>query len=198
MALPCLQPLPRLSARALHAPPAWRSYSSIAARRFSPPSCRAEPQRSSAQQTSDVFNYEGHTLSSLYIGKQPQIQQLDHLKRRQARDIAEIAEVRRRGARTTCSLCASEPQRPMPWARCLVQAGRRFGLTEATIQENLATLQTLLPDLAPNLDRMKAADWVRSVLLGAQAKLLPPERPAARPGAGACMRPLLPCLMADT
>lgn len=42
----------------------------------------------------------------------------------------------------------------------MLQAGRRFGLTEEVIRANLATLQTLLPDMAPNLDRMKASDWV--------------------------------------
>jgi hypothetical protein len=49
---------------------------------------------SAGRPTSKEFEYERHTLSSLYIGKkQPEIKQLDHLQRRQNRDIREIAEV---------------------------------------------------------------------------------------------------------
>ena len=49
-----------------------------------------------------------------------------------------------------------------PWLihdRTKLQAARRMGLQEATVRENLSSLERLLPDLQPNLDRMRATEW---------------------------------------
>jgi len=75
-----------------------------------------------------------HTLSSLYLRTvkvQPFVQ-LDHEKRRKEKELKEIC-----------------------------QAGGRLGASESMLRENMAQLESLLPDLHPNLDQMKASDWVK-------------------------------------
>ncbi len=70
----------------------WSSYRKVAgcARSIA---AGATPSDDRSPVTSEVFNYDRHTLSSLYIGKQPKVKQLDHLQRRMNKDIREIAEV---------------------------------------------------------------------------------------------------------
>jgi len=48
----------------------------------------------------------------------------------------------------------------------LTQAGAKLGIPAATLQQNVAALEALVPGLAPNLDKMKASDWVRGWMLG--------------------------------
>lgn len=74
----------------------WSSYRKVAGCARSIAAC-ATPSDDRSSVTSEVFNYDRHTLSSLYIGKQPKVKQLDHLQRRMNKDIREIAEV---GTRT--------------------------------------------------------------------------------------------------
>jgi hypothetical protein len=40
------------------------------------------------------------------------------------------------------------------------KAGRKLGLKEEALRSNVAALEALVPGLAPNLDKMKASDWV--------------------------------------
>jgi hypothetical protein len=42
------------------------------------------------------------------------------------------------------------------------QAGRKLGLEEGSLRANAATMEALVPGLAPNLEKMKASDWVRA------------------------------------
>ncbi|GBF93070.1 hypothetical protein Rsub_05681 [Raphidocelis subcapitata] len=75
-----------------------------------------------------------HTLTSLYTPKVQLAphQQIDHAARRRERELREIAE-----------------------------AGRKLGVSEAAVRSNARALETLVPGLAPNLDKMRASDWAR-------------------------------------
>lgn len=45
--------------------------------------------------------------------------------------------------------------------REVLDAGKRLGLKEDILRANNEQLEVLLPALAPNLDKMKAADWAK-------------------------------------
>lgn len=40
------------------------------------------------------------------------------------------------------------------------QAGRRLGLKEDLLRTNLDKMEALLPELTPDVNKMRAADWV--------------------------------------
>ncbi|KIZ06459.1 hypothetical protein MNEG_1493 [Monoraphidium neglectum] len=75
-----------------------------------------------------------HTLSSLYTPKvtlEP-FKQIDHAAKRRERELREICE-----------------------------AGRKLGVSDEAVRANAASLESLVPGLAPNLDKMKASDWAK-------------------------------------
>ncbi len=43
---------------------------------------------------------------------------------------------------------------------CVCQAGRRLGLKEDLLRTNLDKMEALLPELTPDVNKMRAADWV--------------------------------------
>jgi len=61
--------------------------------------------------------------------------QLDHVARRREKEVSEIA----------------------------ASAKRLKGMSRDQVEANIKALESLLPDLAPNLDKMKASDWVRLI-----------------------------------
>jgi len=75
-----------------------------------------------------------YTLSELYIQKKdlPQYKQIDHAAKRRERETREI-----------------------------IEAARRVGLKEEAVRANIRSLTALLPDFAPNLDKMPASGWVK-------------------------------------
>ncbi|GLC72215.1 hypothetical protein PLESTF_001219900 [Pleodorina starrii] len=75
-----------------------------------------------------------YTLGHYYGSTKPvsEVKQLDHAKRRRDRVVAEI-----------------------------VEAGRRQGLAEQLLRDNLDKLEALLPELTPDVNKMRAADWAK-------------------------------------
>ncbi|GIL41983.1 hypothetical protein Vafri_63 [Volvox africanus] len=69
------------------------------------------------------------------------VKQLDHTKRRRDRVMDEI-----------------------------VEAGRRQGVPEQLLRGNLDELEALLPELTPDVSKMRAGDWVRSLACWAERK----------------------------
>lgn len=78
----------------------------------------------------------GYTVSSMYIPKhqQPTFVQLDHEARRRERDVKEI-----------------------------VEASKKLGIAEEAVRSNIKALTQLLPDIYPDMNRMRASDWAKVV-----------------------------------
>uniref|UniRef100_A0A6S8P9P5 Uncharacterized protein n=1 Tax=Dunaliella tertiolecta TaxID=3047 RepID=A0A6S8P9P5_DUNTE len=99
--------------------------------------CQASAQSSKAWDNAATAEgqtrEDRYTLSQMYLPKRKQapVVQLDHSARRRAREIGEIAE-----------------------------SAKRVGLSRAQVEQGFQKLESLLPDLAPNLDKMKASSWV--------------------------------------
>ncbi|KAG2495787.1 hypothetical protein HYH03_006031 [Edaphochlamys debaryana] len=77
---------------------------------------------------------DGRFTLSHYYGStvQPKVVQLDHSKRRRDRVVTEICE-----------------------------AGRRQGIPEDLLRQNIDKMEQLLPELAPDVNKMRAADWAK-------------------------------------
>lgn len=56
-----------------------------------------------------------------------------------------------------------KPTHPPCMRSVIAQAAKRSGLSESTVRENISYLESLLPDLQPNLDKMRAGDWVKLI-----------------------------------
>lgn len=57
----------------------------------------------------------------------------------------------------------AKPTHPPCMRSVIAQAAKRSGLSESIVRENISYLESLLPDLQPNLDKMRAGDWVKLI-----------------------------------
>ncbi|KAG2426060.1 hypothetical protein HXX76_013250 [Chlamydomonas incerta] len=122
----------------MHASASDQSQSSGEAKTDGPPTATNAQSESFSSSPSPLPNGpdgDGRYTLRQYYGstkKVTQVPELDHNARRRLRVVAEI-----------------------------VEAGRRLGIKEDVIRANLDKMEALLPELTPDVNKMRAADWAK-------------------------------------